>query len=701
MNKIWIHIVLLLSGLSGLAQDFSIQKAEVNTPANDFAIQEIDGQRYFCSDRRTQSLITVQDESGQLPVHWFDEEGEVSIPDGYASPASHHLGPFDVDHLRNEIACTVNISAEGQKTEVLGIQFIGKGQKQSQHQYFPWNSTNAGYNTAHPTFSLTGDTLVFCSDKAGGKGGADLYYSVRGNGEWSQPELIDRLNTPGNEYFPVFAPNGWLYFSSDSLPGAEMLDIYFSYPEQGAWSKPQRLKAPINSKGNDYHMVFDQDEIHGFFSTDRKGGDSDIWEFTRELPTFESCKPSFPEPTCYLIEETEITHNDTLPVYYEWDFGDGTTARGLSNEHCFPGVGTYDVALNIFDTITGAQFGRVSELRVQIEMARIPFITGIDSIEVNEPVAFGADLSELGRMELEDLYWNSGDGRKHKGTEWELSYAAPGVYDLSLGAMAMPRNGQTYHQCATRKIVVYDPRSPELLTEKVAFEAVIPEAKRENETTENEDERVYFVEFHQSPIQMTLNDPYFEHVPFEITERFRRMDSLYHYSVGEGEELLDLYQVRETMIESGYHDVLVKDELPTNFEESTVKRGKYYSDEEKIEMNRYVGTLADIQFAVNSAEIQDASLENLEFVAQLLKEDEGLHLQVDAHTDNSGSEEYNLKLSEERAAAVVAYLTEQGIAESRIFSAGYGNKRPVASNATERGRQQNRRVEFRLIFQEE
>jgi len=76
-------------------------------------------------------------------------------------------------------------------------------------------------------------------------------------------------------------------------------------------------------------------------------------------------------------------------------------------------------------------------------------------------------------------------------------------------------------------------------------------------------------------------------------------------------------------------------------------------------------------------------------------------IEVQAHTDNKGSEKYNLKLSEQRAASVKAYLVSQGVNEKRLLAKGYGESQPVADNETEDGRAQNRRVELVVINDED
>ncbi|MEW6322709.1 MAG: OmpA family protein [Acidobacteriota bacterium] len=103
----------------------------------------------------------------------------------------------------------------------------------------------------------------------------------------------------------------------------------------------------------------------------------------------------------------------------------------------------------------------------------------------------------------------------------------------------------------------------------------------------------------------------------------------------------------------------------------------------------------NVLFDTGSAAIQPASMPLIDQIAAMLTAHPDLRLAVEGHTDNVGDEAANQALSEARAAAVAAAVVARGIAADRLTSAGFGESRPVADNATEDGRQQNRRVELR------
>jgi len=104
--------------------------------------------------------------------------------------------------------------------------------------------------------------------------------------------------------------------------------------------------------------------------------------------------------------------------------------------------------------------------------------------------------------------------------------------------------------------------------------------------------------------------------------------------------------------------------------------------------------MSDVLFDFNKYTLRPAAREKLAKISGIILSHPGLKLEVDGYTDSVGSDEYNMKLSEQRAGAVRDYLTSQGIASENVAAMGFGKDSPVASNDTAAGRQKNRRVEL-------
>lgn len=106
----------------------------------------------------------------------------------------------------------------------------------------------------------------------------------------------------------------------------------------------------------------------------------------------------------------------------------------------------------------------------------------------------------------------------------------------------------------------------------------------------------------------------------------------------------------------------------------------------------------NVYFETASTKLRAQSFPKLDELVKVLKENPSLKLKIDGHTDNVGQDDYNMKLSDGRAASVKNYLISKGIDASRLESEGFGETKPVDTNNTAKGRQNNRRVEMKVFY---
>jgi outer membrane protein OmpA-like peptidoglycan-associated protein len=107
--------------------------------------------------------------------------------------------------------------------------------------------------------------------------------------------------------------------------------------------------------------------------------------------------------------------------------------------------------------------------------------------------------------------------------------------------------------------------------------------------------------------------------------------------------------------------------------------------------------LNNILFQLGKAILTTGSYAELDKLYGILTDNPQMKIEISGHTDKTGSEPLNFKLSEDRAKSVVEYLVRKGIDRSRLEYRGYGSLQPIADNGTEAGRAKNRRVEFKIL----
>jgi OOP family OmpA-OmpF porin len=124
----------------------------------------------------------------------------------------------------------------------------------------------------------------------------------------------------------------------------------------------------------------------------------------------------------------------------------------------------------------------------------------------------------------------------------------------------------------------------------------------------------------------------------------------------------------------------------------------------EVVVDRYIRAISEdrlvlvgVNFAFDKSDLLPESYPVLDNAVKLLNDKSGVNVEIEGYCDYIGTEEYNQKLSVERAQTVKAYLVSKGIVESRLTTIGYGKGNPIANNETEEGRAMNRRIVFRII----
>ena len=146
-------------------------------------------------------------------------------------------------------------------------------------------------------------------------------------------------------------------------------------------------------------------------------------------------------------------------------------------------------------------------------------------------------------------------------------------------------------------------------------------------------------------------------------------------------------------VKNGYYPISENIDLTKLKDYTELNKDLYLTPIEKGSSIR----LNNLFFDFNKSDIKKESYPELERLVDLLQKNPTIKIEIAGHTDNVGDQDYNLKLSQQRADAVVSFLKTKKIADDRIKGVGYGKNKPIANNETEEGKAINRRVEFLIL----
>ncbi len=436
-------ILILACRLSGGQEFYSIERVPVSSESfDDFSPAFYRNGIAFTSNRTTSFLIARLTEEGENFFNIFYTEKEDEK--GWKSPSmlsrelssNFHDGPASFSADGNTVYFTRNIPARGRDEPRLGI-FIASYINGSWRDITPFPYNSIDYNVGHPVISRDGKTLYFTSDMPGGYGGLDIYTCTIEGDAWGPPMNIgSTINSPGNEKFPFIHPNGRLYFSSDHNE-KKSLDIYYSDYRNGEWMPPVPLPEPFNSDYDDFGYIAGENLDESYFSSNREGSDN-LYHFHSTFPLFTQCDSLKENDYCFIFYEKRGENVDTTGFYFEWDMGDGTIIHGLEAEHCFDTTGTYIITLNVMDKITGEVMTEMASYEFLLENIEQPYITSPDTAFVDESVTFDSRYTFLKNFQIEEFYWDMGDGTKYSGNIAEHAYEHPGEYIVTLGVTSSP-----------------------------------------------------------------------------------------------------------------------------------------------------------------------------------------------------------------------------------------------------------------------
>lgn len=462
---------MMACSLQSIAQRYyAIKRLSVNyTQSDEYAPMFYGNDLVFISNRKNDVFIVNTNIKNDLPLYDIyiarqRRPGRFGSPQLFSKDISTRFneGPisFNKDgtlmYFTRNIDVSNNFGNSLRGDSALGI-FTAQLVNDNWVNIAPITRFNRpNYNVGFPFVTEDGQQLFFCSEDPRGMGGYDIYVSNWENGRWGpQRNLGSRINTAENEVFPFYHPSGRLYFSSRGHDERTDLDIFYSDYVDDEWQEPVKMPAPFNSNSDDFSFIIKNTMDTGFFASNRTGS-RDIYFFSSTLPVFTNCPSQEENDYCYIFYELGSIDLDTTTFRYEWDLGDGTKIRGLEANHCYEEPGTYLVKLNVIDTLTGDVYFSQAVYEHIVEQIQQPYINMVDTGYVDESISFDGQQTYLKNFEIDDYYWDFGDGARATDLSTEHVFGKPGNYNIQLGVTSRVEDNNQFPElrCVTRPLII-------------------------------------------------------------------------------------------------------------------------------------------------------------------------------------------------------------------------------------------------------
>lgn len=565
----------------------------------------------------------------------------------YYLARAYHLN-MEWDKAKQEYNTYLQALSPGKKYEINEIRKKiqecdnGKALCQSPVRVYIDNlgaTINNPYPEYHPLITADETEIIYTSrtpaisnkiklDPKDGEGFEDLFVSYYKNGAWTNPQTLGApVDTKSHDATAGLSPDGQtLYIYRSNSNG----DIYQSHLSGTAWSKPQRMTDKINSVGKETSITVSADGKVFYFASNRPGGYgmSDIYKVTGDG------KGNWNNPEN--LGPTVNTQYDEDGVYLQ---PDGTTLYFSSTGHNT--MGGYDIFRTVY---INAQW--------------------------SEPENLGYPINTPG----DDIYFCMPSDKTHA---YYSSDQKGGMGDMDIYMITF---------LGPEKPVVTSNTPPTLagLTSNIAdvltSKAVEVESNKallrgtvvDSETHKPLYASIELVDNKRNKVIADFN------TDSTTGQYVVSLSSGINYGLSVKATNYLFYSANVDLTDSSHYQEIVK-----NVALQPLQVGSHVA-------------LRNIFFDFNKSNLRKESTPELQKVIDLLKQYPTIKIEIAGYTDSKGTSAYNLKLSAARAKSVVTYLVAHGISASRMTSKGYGAANPVATNETDEGRQLNRRTEFKI-----
>jgi outer membrane protein OmpA-like peptidoglycan-associated protein/tetratricopeptide (TPR) repeat protein len=540
-----------------------------------------------------------------------------------------------------------------------------------------------------PSATITADekTIYFISDRKGGLGGTDIYYSkLQENGQWGEAiNMGPTINTEYDEDGPYIHPDGkTLYFSSKGNKTMGGFDIFSSQynSEKNEWSTPVNAGYPINTADDDIYFVWSADGTKGYFSSYRSDsyGDKDLYVIhgpkkgTTNLVVLKGkiINAETNEPIASTITLTDNETNKIVGVY---------NSNSLTGKYIvvLPHGKDYNISIQAEGYVFQSE-------NIHVE-AHSPFFEkvkdiSLGSVKVGNKIVLKniffdlnkATLRSTSTTELEKLYTFMVE-------QPDLKIEISGHTD-SLGK---DKSNQVLSASRANAVVNYLTQKGINKNRMVAkgYASKMPIATNETEEGRQLNRRTEFKIIGGSASSMqVVYEMYDENIKQanNATTKLPKEDKV---------------NTSNTSIQ----DKVALNNTTSNLTSKTTATDTT-AQGSNTNYNFTPGYIlkAKVHFIYNISEsLTEYSRQRVDYVIDLMKQYPSLKIKIHAHADHFGNSEYNKQLSQKRAQTVLKYMTSKGIAKDRLDVAAFGAEKEIVKSDVKEDNLLNRRVEFEVM----
>lgn len=544
------------------------------------------------------------------------------------------------------------------------------------------------YNEYAPSISANGKMMIFESDR-GANGRWELFFTMKNDkNRWTQPKPLTKINAKGQDNDLIGGPSisydgNTLFFFASFEGGAGDMDIYYATREGEDWSEPKSLGAPINTARYEGFPSVSPDGKRLYFIRDnfKKRKDKEIcytiWTSTRKddgswgepemlpAPVNVDCEKSpriMADGRTLIFSSVRPGGMGSFDLYQAFQEDDGTWGEPINLSYINTDAADQFASVSAAgDLMYYHNSGDIFTVTIPDKFRKYKLVTMdgkvIDAVTkqvLNTKLSFKSNVAKERVIVAPTQTDGTYNTILRVGSKYNVTTAVPNYFPLNtLADMTTAKEGENID------------RNFELIPTKLPFRFQLLD-KETKAVLKNPKVRILDVD-----------------AKTEVPVKTEGDEALVTLTIGTGYKIAASAEGYAFFARAFKPDTTEITKL-----NKKIPLGKLKKNEPIV--------LNDITFDTGKADLKPESFEELDRVAKMLEDNPKITVELSAHTDDTGNDDSNLKLSDKRAKSVMDYMISKGIKADRMTAKGYGETQPLVPNESDENRAKNRRVQFKI-----